>query len=101
VVIGPPDSVLEFQISDLIFRLVFSQGEGHPRLEGQPEEDTKRLTLKLINYNNAIGTGFQIPVGTLNDRELIFAVSVYAIGGEQGFIRNLIYSFSLGRRLET
>jgi Domain of unknown function (DUF6864) len=89
------DTEVELQVADLTFILVFVPGEGEtPGLKGEPIGN-KSVRITLTNWYNQLGSGFKIPIGKLQDKELYFAITSHLAGDKDRYTRLLTYTFSL------
>jgi len=92
--ISEKDTEIEIQVGDLNFILVFVPGEGEPGIKGEPISN-KLVRITLSNWYSPFGTGFKIPIGKLEDKELYFAITSHVAGDKDKYTRLLAYTFSL------
>jgi hypothetical protein len=96
VVLSPKQDSVEIRISDLMFVLLFEKQEGaeSPHVEMEMSGD-KGLKLRLINWENQLGSGFSARVGTFEDQELHITVSSDIIGSPEKYSRQIAYTFTV------
>ena len=96
------DSPIDIKLHDVavkgdsfILRFLFSHDESNltPRYEEVPCDDTKCYQLRLINYNNPLGTGVLEPLEFASNKKgprlfVVFMLSVW----EKNLSRRLSYS---------
>jgi hypothetical protein len=93
IVTNPGDSQVEIEHGNLTFVLNFIKGEGDPTVAGHV--DGQRLKLDLLNFTNALPTGWTSEVGLINGRRLHLAMIIVAVGEGEKVQRSIAYTFSL------
>jgi len=90
---------LEITLLGLTFIFEFlTDKEGKQRLEKE-SLSTKVLKLKIFNFNNPLGTGTTKPIemGTINNRKLYLAFTVYAL--DKDSLKLFQYTFFMGENV--
>jgi hypothetical protein len=94
-IIADQKKLIEFSLANLRFVMRFEHSDGSQRLEIGESTETS-IELKLINFDNPLGSGTTVPVliGNLSGRELYLAFMVYAL--DEKSIKTVHFTFSLG-----
>ena len=92
----PGEKSIVFQISNLRLEVLFEETETkETKVEGGVTGPTT-LTLRLLNFDNALGVSYDSQIGTVDHRSLHLAFTTNLMGDAQTGRRAFNYTFSLG-----
>jgi hypothetical protein len=78
------DKGITFKINEIVVKLLFEKDASikEPSMKAENSEDAKILTLRLLNFENPLGTATAKPlqIGTIKGRTLFLNFSVHSIG---------------------
>ncbi|HLA55128.1 MAG TPA: hypothetical protein VK623_03440 [Flavobacterium sp.] len=91
---------VEFNFSTLTYVFQFSDDllSSSTRIEYEQFKEKKGLTIKFINFNNALGLGSSNPlsIGNINNRKLFLNYRIYTLSENLG--KTIHYTFLLEKK---
>jgi hypothetical protein len=90
------DSVVDLTFEDLTYRLIFELNPSIQEPQALTKINTDHLEMRLVNFNDPLGTAWQGHIGNLiNSRRLYLSIVVHNVGSNPAHLtRSIAFTFS-------